>query len=74
MDKINNIEIMTPICICCKREIKPEDGLFYALGHPYFGLIHYSCAARSFSYPPCWVHPNPRQFYFELALIKYFNR
>lgn len=36
--------IMRPTCIHCGNNIRNEDGIFYALPSPYFGLIHRQCA------------------------------
>lgn len=55
-------EVMTTVCMHCGNEIRAENGLFYYIGHPYYGLAHKDCIPY-FDFPGVWTHPQPRIFY-----------
>jgi len=54
--------VMTPICIHCRNKIVSQDGMFYYVGYPYYGLIHKECAPY-YAYVGMWPHSQNYQFY-----------
>lgn len=53
---------MDVTCMHCKKAIVTGDGLFMAVGEPYHGCLHRTCAPY-FSFDGIWPHPQPRAFY-----------
>ena len=58
----NFYPIMSNTCLHCQRSVTTDDGLFYALAHPYYGLLHRWCAPY-YSYKKNWPHPQPWVYY-----------
>jgi hypothetical protein len=58
----NFFPIMESMCVQCNKPIIPEDGLFYALTHPYYGCLHRWCAPY-YQYPKKWPHTQPWVYY-----------
>lgn len=56
------IPIMESNCVYCRRDVRREDGLFYALSKPYYGILHRWCAPY-FSWNGQWPHSNPVVYY-----------
>lgn len=53
---------MTTLCVQCKKPVLPDDGVFMAVGHPYYAVLHKWCAPH-FTYNGEWPHPYPSSVY-----------
>jgi len=55
-------QVMTPVCIHCRRKICGKDGMFFSVGDPYYGVIHKECAPFC-QYLGVWPHSQCYHFY-----------
>ena len=55
-------QVMNTVCIRCKLQVTPSDGMFMALGAPYHGVLHRWCAPF-YVFNGAWPHPMPAQCY-----------
>lgn len=55
-------QAMSPLCMLCKKQITPEDGLFFYVAQPYYGVLHKECAPF-FSWNDLWPHEQPYVYY-----------
>jgi hypothetical protein len=53
--------VMTTLCIHCGKEVLANN-LFYAVGHPYYGVLHRECAPF-YAFPGHWPHKFPLAYY-----------
>lgn len=53
---------MSPNCMRCKRQITRDDGLFYYVSQPYYGVLHKECAPF-FCWNDMWPHEQPYVYY-----------
>ena len=53
-------QVMTPVCVGCRRKISGKDGMFLYLPDPYFAVIHKECAPF---YHFLGVWPHSQSFY-----------
>lgn len=55
-------QVMSPLCMRCKRQIEAADGLFIYTGSPYYGVLHRDCAPF-FAWNSLWPHEQPYVYY-----------
>ena len=53
---------MTTECIHCRRPVRPEDGVAFYVGAPYYGVAHRNCLPF-FAFNGNWPHSQPYQYY-----------
>jgi hypothetical protein len=53
---------MNSQCVHCKKTITPEEGAFFCLGEPYYGVVHRKCAPF-FQFNGLWPHAFPSVVY-----------
>jgi hypothetical protein len=53
---------MNTLCVHCKQEVHNDDGVFMALGAPYYCVLHKWCAPY-FKFNGEWPHTLPAVLY-----------
>lgn len=54
--------VMDVKCVHCRKDVRSEDGLFYALTRPYYCLLHRWCAPF-YNWNNTWPHSHPLVHY-----------